>query len=636
MLVSRNAPSGAGWGIGRLGRSLAVSAAFVLGALAVGTAPAAGQSPGPRTPGTHEATPESKPESGDLVAPGSILSDADIGRYQQIFALQDDGRWSEADRLIAALDDDVLVGHVLFQRYMHPTAWRSNFKELQGWLARYADHPGADTIHILAQRRGSGPLTRPNGTMLNGWGGPPATFESTVLRGSYANAAARATAQRVWNQGWQALRRGHTLSAKRIIEGDAAGRALSRRDHDRLRAGLAYAYFIHGRDDWALDWAGQAIGGSGTHVPLASWAAGLATWRSGDMEAAHKHFARLAASTEASPWMASAGAYWAARAALRARVPEQVSGFLHQAATHPRTFYGLLARRVLGMPLQADWERDTLTPAEARLLAASRNGRRALALVQIGDVARAEQELRKLYPGAEADLQAAVMRYADLSGMSSLALYLAAVRSRNAEEPGGNGLGAGFDPGFDNASYPVPTWEPEGGWTIDRALVYAFVRQESGFNPDARSHAGARGLMQVMPATAAYIAGDPALRGASARNQLLDPELNLALGQKYLEYLLDLPEVSDNLFFTAVAYNAGPGNLRRWQREVKHGDDPLLFIESIPSRETRLFVERILANLWMYRSRMGQDIPSLDMVAAGDWPRYLQQDNRELDVAFRR
>ena len=83
------------------------------------------------------------------------------------------------------------------------------------------------------------------------------------------------------------------------------------------------------------------------------------------------------------------------------------------------------------------------------------------------------------------------------------------------------------------------------------------------------------------------------------------------------------------MFRLLTAYNAGPGNLNRWNREVDYDNDPLMFIESIPSRETRNFLEKVLANIWVYRYRLGQDPPSLEMVAAGDWPVYQRIDDRE-------
>ena len=71
-------------------------------------------------------------------------------------------------------------------------------------------------------------------------------------------------------------------------------------------------------------------------------------------------------------------------------------------------------------------------------------------------------------------------------------------------------------------------------------------------------------------------------------------------------------------------------------RHTRHGDDPLLFIESLPSLETRLFIERVLANFWIYRERLGQDTPSLDAVAAGNWPYYFALDGKAIRVAHNR
>ena len=178
---------------------------------------------------------------------------------------------------------------------------------------------------------------------------------------------------------------------------------------------------------------------------------------------------------------------------------------------------------------------------------------------------------------------------------------------------------------LDAALYPLPVWHPEDGYKVDRALIYAVTRQESRFNAYAKSHAGARGLMQLMPATASSISGTRAYR-YSRRNDLYEPALNLSLGQKYLQRLLASDDISGNLFLMAAAYNGGSGNLRKWMRETDYADDPLLFIESIPAPETRDFIERVLTNLWIYRARLGQDAPSLAALANGGWPVYRPQD----------
>ena len=87
-----------------------------------------------------------------LHVPG-VLSQRDISRYRVIFELQEDGDWAQADKIIADLEDPILMGHVLAQRYLHPTKYRSKYKELKDWLAKYHDHPEARRIYDLAMRR---------------------------------------------------------------------------------------------------------------------------------------------------------------------------------------------------------------------------------------------------------------------------------------------------------------------------------------------------------------------------------------------------------------------------------------------------------------------------------------------------
>jgi soluble lytic murein transglycosylase-like protein len=178
----------------------------------------------------------------------------------------------------------------------------------------------------------------------------------------------------------------------------------------------------------------------------------------------------------------------------------------------------------------------------------------------------------------------------------------------------------------------LPSWQPKGGFTVDVALVFALIRQESRFNPRAKSWAGARGLMQLMPRTAGFVARDRRFRN-SKREKLYEPDLNMALGQRYIEILRDDGKIKGNLVAMVAAWNGGPGNLNKWRRNMTFNDDPLLFIEAIPSRETRKFVEHVLSNLWIYRDRLGQATPSLRELASGQWPVYTALDNPTAEVA---
>ena len=105
-------------------------------------------------------------------------------------------------------------------------------------------------------------------------------------------------------------------------------------------------------------------------------------------------------------------------------------------------------------------------------------------------------------------------------------------------------------------------------------------------------------------------------------NILKIPEINLDVGQEYIEYLLNLESVKNNLIYLTAAYNGGPGNLGKWKRDTNYLDDPLFFMESIPSRETRWFIEKVLTKYWIYQDKNGIQSNSLTMLANGENPIY--------------
>jgi len=135
---------------------------------------------------------------------------------------------------------------------------------------------------------------------------------------------------------------------------------------------------------------------------------------------------------------------------------------------------------------------------------------------------------------------------------------------------------------------------------IDKAWIYAVMRQESAFMRNARSHAGAMGLMQLMPATARAVARD-LKRKPPRRQELLRPETNIALGSAYLRQMKE--ELGDSAIFATAAYNAGPHRIPRWLPEQILPAD--IWIELIPFRETRRYLMRVLAYTAIYESRMG-------------------------------
>lgn len=547
-----------------------------------------------------EATSAALPRLGSLDARGlpRLLAAADQQRYRRIFALQDEARWDEADRLIGQVTDRRLLGHVLFQRLMHPTDYRSSYRELQGWLARYADHPGAERVHQLALRRKPAEASGPQAPT----GGGSVSLDLGAI-GNFASARGERAAPIDFGT--------------RLEAGDAsAGRAATA--PFTVGRGSAGSWAMPGDAERSRRIASRAAELTGRAAPLAHWNSGLAAWRSGDIPEAAAHFQAVVADERASAWDRSAGAYWAARAALRLGQPQEMSRWLRIALQYPRSFYGLLAHQALGVEPRFEFQAVSYEPDTLERLLVRPAVARTVALLQVerDDLAAAElQNLDGAFDHAEAE---ALLLLIDRAGLPSMALRLA---SRLESLVGDDALLGTLDVGL----FPLPPWEPESGFRIDRALIYALMRQESAFDPNARSHMGASGLMQLMPRTASYMAGDSSLRGAN-RHRLLDPAFNLELAQQYLLYLLDDGAVSGDLVRLAAAYNGGPGNLRRWEQSlVQSGmdvSDPLLFLESLPSRETRVFIRRVLTNLWIYRQRLGQPTPSLEALAAGEWPRY--------------
>lgn len=343
------------------------------------------------------------------------------------------------------------------------------------------------------------------------------------------------------------------------------------------------------------------------------WIAGLASFRLGDSAKAEAYFQQVADDEHEDEWLRAAGAFWAARAASQGGHERQARTLLIQAAHAPHTFYGMIAARQLALSgvAVADEVEDPIaslitrasyagpdTASLNRLMQSDPRARRAAALAQIGRWREAGQELRAGLSLAEDENLRA--------DWTTLALALNANAPLNAGRPvrrvGGE-------------DYPLPPLDPIGGFTIDKALVYALVRQESRFDPLAVSNAGAMGLMQVRPIAAADAVGDDKLR--SDTSPLFDPAFNLRAGQDYFTWLMDRGLKSPDLLRAVAAYNGGPGTLNKTLAQLGADCDSLLLIESLPFKETRNYVEKVMASYWTYRRLLGAENKTLDAVASG-------------------
>lgn len=556
--------------------------------------------------------------AGDLPA---ILSPAEAERYQRIFEAQWDADWKAADKDIEQLKDKLLMGHVLHQRYSHPTAYDSSYAELAAWLKQYRDHPGAEEIYAIAMRkkpRKHKAPPRPLGVDLGDYGGDPGLVATTRRQPKvrernpeHARAIRRAASQ--FNA---LLRRDRLKAAEAFLQQPELRAKASHSEYDGWRRRLAWLYLLEGEDEKALSLAASAAKRSRLRVPEADWVAGLAAWRLGKYDNAAHHFENLAFSRSATGWDRSAGAWWGSRVQLRLRQPSEAIRLLEIGAREERTFYGQLSLRQLGSDQPFSWEPPPLQTRDLRRLTQVPAVRRALALSEVGEAARADREITRIFAQSPDDLAGGLLALSSRMNApaSSMRIGIAWYNVKGESH--------------DHALYPVPPWEPEGGFIVDRALVFAFMRQESAFNARAMSSAGATGLMQLMPRTASGVAGDKSLRNKKSRHRLFAPEYNIELGQRYLQTLLDMPTIRGNLLYLAAAYNGGPGNLQKWLREnPDHASDPLLFIETIPLSETRIFVQRVLTNYWIYRSRIGQPEPSSAEAMSNTAPLYRSQDD---------
>ena len=533
------------------------------------------------------------------------LSDFDVAQYKRLFALQHVGRMKQAIRESGRIENNILMGRLLSQRYLHPTAWRSTYKELSRWLAAYNDHPDASRIYWLAKKRRPSNAKAPRAPKagyMNGYGMIHANGYRPKIPASSAGRSSPRTTRKIAREVRRAIRRGWPTGARDLVDDSRNRRYLTKSEEGQLRGEIAHAYFIFGLDDKAIRQARSAIGVGRDSAAMGYWAAGLGAWRSGQISLSGEYFRALAMLEDVPPNLRSAAAFWAHRVELREGRPESAIEYLTIAAQQLNSFYGVMARQALGQTIPLSFELPPLHESFLDWLAARPGGQRIFALMQIGRINDAERELRYLWNETPAEFRVGMLRFAMDAGMAGFAYRAGELFRRNNGQT------------WYSALYPIPKVDVE--FTVDQALVWSITRQESGFNPGAKSRAKAAGLMQIMPATAAFITRDKNYRGRG-RHLLLDPATNVEIGQTYIHHLLDEPLIQKSVVRLLAAYNGGPGNLRKWLRKVNHQDDMFLLIESIPARETRYYIKNVITNLAMYRARMGQPTHSLDDLISG-------------------
>ncbi len=569
------------------------------------------------------AVPAAYPEA-DIPAM-HILSAKDASRYLGIFAAQANGDWKNADKIIHRLTDRQLMGHILADRYSRRPA---SAQELQVWLEKYADLPEAEDIYKRALKTSGkdAGLTPPEAA--HPWIGGD-SYGASVVAFRMGSLEVHAPAARHFAAKFNSeLHHGNPSAAEALLGTEEHRHTLSLAEASKAQGLVAAGYFYNGETSHAHR---VAEAGAKQQDILALWIGGLSAWKLNDMHAAGDDFALLAAQTKLSPSDRAAAQFWAWRTLKRTGETKNAKFWLEQAAAHPHSFYGRMAAGVMGDEHGWSWELPVLGETQVAVLKQQKAGERALALLQIGKQDLAESELHNLNPQGHHDLQEAMLALATAEHMPSLALQLGGV----ATKPNGDT--------YDAALYPLPPWQPTQGFTVDRALVYALMRHESQFDPQAVSDRGACGLMQLLPGTAKLMADSVA--AADCSGKLLDPSFNMMVGQKYMLHLAGQPMIGDNLLLILAAYNSGPTNLSHWMdddraaaRKNKHAaavvrhfdyekEDPLFFLESLPFRQTHDYVEQVMIHYWGYRARLDENEASLTDLANGKWPKMAPPEN---------
>jgi soluble lytic murein transglycosylase len=384
-----------------------------------------------------------------------------------------------------------------------------------------------------------------------------------------------------------------------LREKSTSAEALGQPDHwMKRRANLARQALEDGQVQEAYAIAANNFGSAGPDYADAEWVAGfIALTRLDDPERAVGHFERFRAAV-ATPISLGRAGYWLGRAYAAAGAPEEARAAYAFGALQQTSFYGQLAAAAIGLPPDPtltgaeavpDWKREPFMRTD--LVQA------AYFLHLAGEAPLASTFFRQAAAGRPAGIRAALAQMAIDLGRPQIGL-------RIAKDAAADGLV------LPAQYYPLHAIAATR-WQVPTEYALAIARQESEFDAGAASDAGARGLMQLMPATARHMA-DAAGQPYDPARLTADPLYNARLGTEYLAHML---ERYDGAFVLATAaYNAGPGRVDQWLAENGDPRDPAVnpvdWIERIPFTETRNYVMRVLEGLHVYRARLeGVPVP---------------------------
>ena len=543
----------------------------------------------------------------DFTLPKPLNNNDEI-LYKKVFELQAQGKFTEAEKFAANIENNILIGRVKAQKYLHPTGYISKFVELKDWLEKYGDHPSASRIYWLSKRKkpkNFKSAKKPSGGYLSGFGNANFVSLRPRIPSSNSGRSAPSITRKVAFTIRKYIRRSWPTGALEFLNKKSTRRVLTDAEESQLHWEIANAYFIFNKDYESITEASKSLVISNGKHDSAWLTAGLASWRRGDFKRARLFFTNLTNLKNSRGSIRAAGAYWASRVEFLLGNPSKAIDFLKISSNYSDTFYGKLSIKTLGYNHEINFELPNISGNFISWLSLQKGGLRALALLQVGEYWHADRELRKLYPITPEKFHLELMSFSSKNGMPSIAYRLADIQR---VETGKKWYGA---------LYPNLIFK-NGNDIKDKALVMSIIRQESRFDQRGKSPAKAQGLMQILPSTAAFIMKNSDYRG-KLRHDLLIPEKNILIGAKYIQHLSDEPLINKDIIKLLAAYNGGPGNLNKWLKNVNFNKDPLLLIETIPSRETRNYIKEVLKNYYVYNNKYLYNEFKFEELASGNW-----------------
>ena len=536
------------------------------------------------------------------------LNNNDEKLYRKVFELQAQGKFKEAEKFAENIENNILIGRVKAQKYLHPTGYISKFVELRDWLKKYGDHPSASRIYWLSKRKkpkSSKSAKKPSGGYLSGFGNADFVSLRPRIPSSYSGRSAPSLTRKVAFTIRRYIRRSWPSGALDFLNKKSSRRVLTDSEESQLHWEIANAYFIFNKDYEAITEASKSLVISNGKNDSAWLTAGLANWRRGDFKRARVFFTNLANLENSRGSIRAAGAYWASRVEFILGDPSNAIEFLKISSNYSDTFYGKLSIKSLGYNHKINFDLPEISENFISWFSSQKGGLRALALLQVGEYWHADRELRKLYPITPEKFHLQLMSFSSKYGMPSISYRLADIQR---VETGKKWYGA---------LYPDLIFKNEND-IKDKALVMSIIRQESRFDQRGKSPARAQGLMQILPSTAAFIMNNRDYRG-KLRHDLLIPEKNILIGEKYIHHLNSELLIDNDIIKLLAAYNGGPGNLNKWLRKTNFKNDPLLLIETIPSRETRNYIKEVLKNYYVYNNKYLSYDSNFEELASGKW-----------------